>query len=229
MTWETNSGETRTMQIWQLRVKRALDVAGAAILLVAASPLWAVLAWLIPHKLGPGGVFFRQVRPGHREAPFELVKFRTMLEAFDAEGNALDEGQRLTRFGWVLRKYSIDELPELWNVLRGEMSLVGPRPLLTEYLQNYPRQFRRRHDVKPGITGWAQVNGRHHVTFRERLELDLWYVDHWSVLLDLKIMWRTVWTVLRARDVAPPDQPIEAVDDLNLHVAVKPRRRTGSA
>jgi sugar transferase EpsL len=211
----------------QLAVKRAIDIVGASALLIATAPLLAAAAVAIPRKLGSGGVFFRQLRPGHREKPFEVIKFRTMTEAFDEQGRILPEGERLPPFGWALRKYSIDELPQLINVLRGEMSLVGPRPLLMEYLQTYPPEYRRRHDVKPGISGWAQVNGRHHSTFKQRLEMDVWYVDHWNLWIDLKILLKTIGVVLDKRDVERPDQDIRDVDDLNLHAAVKPRMRNG--
>jgi len=209
----------------QLALKRIMDVVGALVLLLAFAPVMLVTAALVPWKLGPGGVFFRQLRPGHRERPFKVWKFRTMLEAFDAQGRILPEAERLPAFGWRVRRFSIDELPQLFNVLSGEMSLVGPRPLLMDYLEAYPPEYRRRHDVKPGITGWAQVNGRHKSTFRQRLELDVWYVDHWSVWLDAKVLFLTITRVLVSRDVERPDQPISAVDDLGLHRNVKPRTR----
>lgn len=213
----------------QLRLKRGIDVLGAAAALALASPLMLGVAALIPLRLGRGGVLFVHRRPGFREVPFNLIKFRSMLEVFDSENLALPEGERMTRFGWFLRKYSIDELPELLNVLRGEMSLVGPRPLLMEYLAVYPEQFRRRHDVMPGITGWAQVNGRHHATFRERLEMDIWYVDNWSLMLDLKILWMTIGEVLGSKHVEKPDQARSDVDDLDLHSAVRRRAKAGRA
>ncbi len=213
----------------QLRIKRVIDVVGAGVALTAASPLMLGVAALIPRLLGTGGVFFVHRRPGFREEPFNLIKFRSMIEAFDDQDLALPEGDRMTKFGWWLRKYSIDELPELLNVLKGEMSLVGPRPLLMEYLSVYPPEYRRRHDVMPGITGWAQVNGRHHATFRERLEMDVWYVENWSLWLDLRILWMTVGEVLGSRHVEPPDQARSDVDDLDLHSAVSRRARAKRA
>lgn len=202
-----------------------MDLVGASLLLALLWPVMLVIAVLIPLKLGPGGVFFRQRRPGLREQPFEILKFRTMLEAFDSDGCILKEGDRLPSFGWKLRKLSLDELPQLFIVLKGDMSLVGPRPLLMEYLEAYPPEFRRRHDVKPGISGWAQVNGRHTSTFSQRLTLDVWYVDNWSIWLDLKIAWLTVTNVLFSQSVKRPDQPIAEVDDLGLSAHVKVRRR----
>jgi sugar transferase EpsL len=212
----------------ELALKRLIDVAGALALGALTAPLLGLVAVMIPAKLGRGGIFFRQRRPGLQEKPFSVVKFRTMLEAFDSDGQILPESQRLPPFGWFLRKYSIDEIPQIWNVLRGEMSLVGPRPLLMEYLEAYPPEYRRRHDVKPGISGWAQINGRHSATFKERLEMDVWYVDNWSLALDLKIIALTLWRLVRPQNVERPDQPREAVDDLNLHRRVKPRTK-GSA
>ncbi|MGM0577361.1 MAG: sugar transferase [Myxococcota bacterium] len=208
----------------QRALKRAMDVVGSATLLTATAPALGVTALLVKKKLGPGPVLFRQVRPGLHGEPFEAVKFRSMLEAFDEEGNILPEGERMHPFGWFLRKHSLDEFPGLWNVLRGDMSLVGPRPLLMEYLEHYPEEFRRRHDVKPGLTGWAQVSGRHNLTFRQRLEHDVWYVDHWSLALDLKILLMTFGEVLFPDNVKPPDQDPDEVDDMDW-TAVKQTRR----
>jgi sugar transferase EpsL len=142
-------------------------------------------------------VLFRQVRPGYRGQPFEILKFRTMRDEVDAKGNALSDTERLTRLGDVLRRIGLDELPELWNVLRGDMSIVGPRPLLMSYLERYTSEEHRRHDVPPGMTGWAQIHGRRSVDMPERLRLDVWYVDHWSLGLDLRIMARTVGVLLK--------------------------------
>lgn len=141
-------------------------------------------------------VFFTQVRPGRNAKPFRMIKFRTMLEVYDESGNILPDNKRLTRFGKFLRATSIDELPELWNVLKGEMSLVGPRPLLMEYLSLYNEEQSRRHDVRPGITGWAQVNGRNAISWEEKFKLDVWYVDNQSVWLDIKILFLTLKKVL---------------------------------
>lgn len=163
-------------------------------LLALALPL--LLLWvLVRRKLG-SPVLFRQVRPGLRGRPFMMVKFRTMTDECGADGDLLPDAQRLTAFGRFLRASSLDELPELWNVLRGEMSLVGPRPLLMEYLPLYSPEQARRHEVRPGITGWAQVNGRNALTWEEKFQLDLWYVDNRSIWLDLKILWLTVRKVL---------------------------------
>jgi len=168
-------------------------VAGTAFLLLAL-PL--LLLWvLVRRKLG-SPVLFRQVRPGQHGRPFMMVKFRTMTDERGADGELLPDALRLTPFGHFLRASSLDELPELWNVLRGEMSLVGPRPLLMEYLPLYSTEQARRHEVRPGITGWAQINGRNAVSWDERFRLDVWYVDHRSVCLDLKILWLTVRKVL---------------------------------
>jgi lipopolysaccharide/colanic/teichoic acid biosynthesis glycosyltransferase len=140
-------------------------------------------------------VLFRQSRPGFREQPFTICKFRTMHDLKDSQGRLLPDGQRLSRLGTFLRRTSLDELPQLWNVLKGDMSLVGPRPLLPEYVARYNTHQRRRHEVKPGITGWAQVNGRNALTWEQKFDLDVWYVDHWSLWLDIKILWLTLLKV----------------------------------
>jgi len=154
-----------------------------------------VLALLIRVRMG-SPVIFGQVRPGLRGKPFRMIKFRTMLDAVDAQGNPLPDDQRLTRLGSFLRSTSLDELPELWNVLKGDMSLVGPRPLLMEYLPLYSPEQARRHDVRPGVTGWAQVNGRNALSWDEKFKLDVWYVDNQSLWLDIKILFMTVKKVL---------------------------------
>ena len=179
-------------------MKRLFDLTAAALgLLLLALPL-LVLTLLVRRKLGRPA-FFRQVRPGRHGRPFQMVKFRTMTDARDARGNLLPDGERLTRFGRFLRSTSLDELPELFNVLRGEMSLVGPRPLLMAYLPLYSPEQARRHEVRPGITGWAQVNGRNALSWEEKFAMDVWYVDHRSLWLDMKILVLTVRKVL-ARD-----------------------------
>ena len=176
-------------------MKRLFDFLLALLaLLLLALPL-LVLALLVRRKLG-SPVLFRQVRPGLHGQPFEMVKFRTMTDARGADGALLPDAVRLTPFGRFLRASSLDELPELWNVLKGEMSLVGPRPLLMEYLPLYSPQQARRHEVRPGITGWAQVNGRNALGWDEKFKLDVWYVDHRSLWLDIKILWLTVKKVL---------------------------------
>lgn len=176
-------------------MKRLFDIlVSLGGLFVLALPL-LLLAGLVRHKLG-SPVFFCQVRPGLRGRPFKMVKFRTMTDECGADGELLPDALRLTPFGRFLRASSLDELPELWNVLRGEMSLVGPRPLLMEYLPLYSSDQARRHEVRPGITGWAQINGRNAVSWDQRFQLDVWYVDHKSFWLDVKILWLTVRKVL---------------------------------
>ena len=176
-------------------MKRLFDLLlSFGLLLALALPL--LLLWgLVRRKLG-SPVLFRQVRPGLHGRPFMMVKFRTMTDEHGADGELLPDAQRLTPFGRFLRAASLDELPELWNVLRGEMSLVGPRPLLMEYLPLYSPEQARRHEVRPGITGWAQVNGRNALSWEERFKLDVWYVDHRSLWLDLRILWLTVRKVI---------------------------------
>jgi lipopolysaccharide/colanic/teichoic acid biosynthesis glycosyltransferase len=177
-------------------MKRAFEVvAAAAALAMLAVPMLAI-AVAVRVCLGKP-VLFTQLRPGRHGMPFRLIKFRTMRDAVDAEGRPLPDEERLTRLGQWLRAASLDELPELWNVLRGDMSLVGPRPLLMEYLPLYTPEQARRHEVRPGITGWAQVNGRNALSWEEKFELDVWYVDHASFWLDLKIIALTVWKTLR--------------------------------
>lgn len=176
--------------------KRLLDIVGSLCGLAVLWPLLLGVAIAVRLALG-GPVFFVQERPGLHGRPFRLRKFRTMRSAFDSTGRPLPDAERLTRVGRFLRATSIDELPELWNVLIGDMSLVGPRPWLMEYLPHYTPEQARRHEVRPGITGWAQVNGRNAASWEERLRLDVWYVDHWSLWLDLRILIRTAWTVIR--------------------------------
>jgi len=183
--------------------KRFLDLIGAGIGLLLLAPLMLLVTILVRMFLGPP-VLFRQQRPGLHGKPFTLYKFRTMTDARDAQGNLLPDEQRLTRLGRFLRSTSLDELPELWNVLKGDMSLVGPRPLLMEYLPLYtPEQF-RRHEVRPGITGWAQIHGRNALSWEERFALDVWYVDHVSLWLDLKILLLTPWKVIAREGISQP-------------------------
>jgi lipopolysaccharide/colanic/teichoic acid biosynthesis glycosyltransferase len=175
--------------------KRLLDLGMVLLALTLLWPVLLCLAVLVRLKLG-APVFFRQTRPGLHGRPFRLIKFRTMRDAFDAQGKPLPDAERLTPFGRWLRATSLDELPELWNVLKGEMSLVGPRPLLMEYLPLYSAEQARRHEVKPGITGWAQVNGRNALSWEGKFELDVWYVDHQSFWLDVQIIALTIKKVL---------------------------------
>ena len=184
-----------------LFLKRGLDFGLAAFALLILAPVILVVGLLVRIKLG-SPVFYRQTRPGRHGQPFDLIKFRSMLEAYDENGVPLPNEQRMTRFGNFLRSSSLDELPELWNILKGDMSFVGPRPLLMEYLPLYNERQARRHDVPPGLTGWSQVNGRNALTWEEKFELDVWYVEHASFLLDLKIMLMTVLKVLRREGIA---------------------------
>ena len=181
--------------------KRAMDVCVAAPALAVLTPVMLLIGLLVRVFLG-SPILFRQARPGHGGVPFELIKFRTMLDAVDRRGQPLPDAARLTRFGRFLRSTSLDELPELWNIVRGDMSLVGPRPLLLDYLPLYSAEQARRHEVVPGVTGWAQVNGRNALAWGDRFELDVWYVDHRSVLLDLRILGLTLWRVIRRQGIS---------------------------
>ena len=169
------------------------------------SPSLAVVALLVRVKLG-SPVLFKQIRPGLQGKPFTLFKFRTMTDARDADGRLLSDAGRLTKFGRFLRTTSLDELPELFNVLKGDMSLVGPRPLLMQYLERYTPAQARRHEVKPGITGWAQVNGRNAISWEEKFKLDVWYVDNWSLWLDVKIIFMTIWKIFKREGITQPGQ-----------------------
>jgi lipopolysaccharide/colanic/teichoic acid biosynthesis glycosyltransferase len=183
--------------------KRLLDLALTIPLAVLISPLLLVIAALVLFTHGRP-VLFRQLRPGYRGKPFYVYKFRTMTEDSDEQGNMLPDTHRLTRLGSFLRSYSLDELPELFHVLSGKMSLVGPRPLLMQYLERYTPEQKRRHDALPGITGWAQVNGRNTLTWEDKFRYDVWYVDHWSPWLDIKILAITFWKVLRREGINQP-------------------------
>jgi sugar transferase EpsL len=181
--------------------KRMLDLILTVPALILLSPVLAVLGLLVWTKLGLP-IFFRQQRPGLRGEPFTIYKFRTMTDQRDEEGNLLSDAERLVPVGHLLRSTSLDELPELFNVLKGEMSLVGPRPLLMHYLGRYTREQMRRHEVKPGITGWAQVNGRNAITWEEKFALDVWYVDNCSLWLDLRIIGLTVCKILKREGIS---------------------------
>ena len=176
-------------------LKRAFDIAASTSALVVLSPVLAITAYKVKKELG-SPVLFRQTRPGLHGKPFEMIKFRTMKDATDKAGNALPDSERLTDFGKKLRASSLDELPELWNVLKGDMSLVGPRPLLMEYLPLYSAEQAKRHNVRPGVTGYAQVNGRNSLSWENKFKLDTWYVEHQSFLLDMKILLKTVKKVI---------------------------------
>ncbi|HGS5349461.1 TPA: sugar transferase [Vibrio cholerae] len=171
--------------------KRLFDLFASFLGLLVLSPIIVIVAWKIRKNLG-SPVLFRQIRPGLNGQPFEMIKFRTMKDAVDANGNPLPDSERMTPFGDKLRNSSLDELPELWNVLKGEMSLVGPRPLLMQYLPLYSKEQARRHEVRPGVTGWAQINGRNAISWEEKFKLDVWYVDNRSFWLDLRILLLTV-------------------------------------
>ena len=182
-------------------LKRLLDIIIATTALILLSPLYAFVAYKVKKNLG-SPVLFRQVRPGLHGKPFEMIKFRTMKDAVDAQGNPLPDSERLTAFGKMLRSTSLDEMPELWNVIKGDMSIVGPRPLLTEYLPLYNQEQAKRHNVRPGMTGHAQVNGRNAISWEEKFKLDTWYVENQSTLLDFKIMFKTVHKVLAKDDIS---------------------------
>jgi lipopolysaccharide/colanic/teichoic acid biosynthesis glycosyltransferase len=196
--------------------KRFFDVFVAGAALTALAPILLVLAAVIRAKLG-APVLFSQVRPGLGGAPFRLIKFRSMTDERDSKGRLLPDEQRLTRLGSFLRRTSLDELPGLLNVIKGDMSLVGPRPLLAEYLPLYTERQARRHEVPPGLTGWAQINGRNAISWEEKFEFDIWYVENQSLWLDLRILWRTVWYVFEGRGITQQG-----------HVTTEPFRGAGS-
>ena len=186
-------------------IKRSFDILASALGLIILSPLLLILALLVKFNLG-SPILFSQERPGLHEKIFRLYKFRSMRDALDKNGNELPDEQRLSRFGKLLRASSLDELPELFNVLKGEMSLVGPRPLLVKYLPLYSPEQHRRHDVLPGITGWAQINGRNAISWEEKFRLDVWYADHWTPWLDLKILFLTVKKVFIHEGISAENQ-----------------------
>ena len=186
-------------------MKRTVDVLGSVILLAMLSPVLLATVFLIRLFLG-SPILFRQLRPGYQAKPFYILKFRTMTDARDANGNLLPDSERLTWLGRIMRGTSLDELPELINVLKGDMSLVGPRPLLMQYLGRYTSEQARRHEVKPGITGWAQVNGRNAISWEQKFVLDAWYVDHQSSWLDLKILALTFWKTIIREGISQPGQ-----------------------
>ncbi len=191
--------------MYRRHVKRALDLLIAALALALLSPVLLAVACGVRAAIGRP-VLFRQQRPGLRGRPFTILKFRTMADARDQAGNLLPDAERLSGFGRFLRSTSLDELPELWNVLRGEMSLVGPRPLLMQYLPRYTPEQARRHEVRPGITGWAQINGRNALSWEEKFALDVWYVDNLSVGLDLRIIAATLGKIVKREGISQPGQ-----------------------
>ena len=191
----------RNNAFYEKGIKRILDAGCSALGLLLLSPVMLVTAILVKKNLGSPVIFY-QSRPGRDGRIFNLYKFRTMKDARGANGELLPDEERLTPFGKALRATSLDELPELWNILKGDMSLVGPRPLLVKYLPRYNDEQRRRHDVRPGLTGWAQVNGRNNISWEEKFEYDIWYVDHVSLLLDAKILMMTVGKILRKEGIS---------------------------
>ncbi len=182
-------------------IKRILDITIASTALILLSPVYWIVAHKVKKNLG-SPVLFRQVRPGLHGKPFEMIKFRTMKDALDTDGNPLPDSERLTPFGKMLRATSLDEMPELWNVIKGDMSIVGPRPLLMEYLPLYNSEQAKRHNVRPGITGYAQVNGRNAISWETKFELDTWYVENQSLWLDFKIMLKTIKKVIAKDDIS---------------------------
>lgn len=185
-------------------IKRIFDIVVSIIAIIILSPVLIITAILVGTKLGRP-IFFKQERIGINNKPFKIIKFRTMLDIKDKNGRVLSDNERLTSFGRSLRSLSLDELPELFNVLKGDMSIVGPRPLLPEYLKFYSKQQIRRHEVIPGITGWAQINGRNAIPWREKFKLDVWYVDNWSPILDLKIIFMTIGKVIKKDGINQDD------------------------
>ena len=200
-------------------MKRLLDIIIASIALILLSPLYALVAYKVKKNLG-SPILFRQVRPGLHGKPFEMIKFRTMKDAIDEQGNPLPDSERLTPFGKMLRSTSLDEMPELWNVIKGDMSIVGPRPLLMEYLPLYNEDQAKRHNVRPGMTGHAQVNGRNAISWEEKFKLDTWYVENQSIWLDFKIMLKTVQKVIAKDDISA-----EGEATMTKFTGTKPRQR----
>lgn len=182
------------------KIKRSFDIIFSLTVLIMLSPIFLIIAILVKIKLG-GHIFFVQERIGMYNRPFKMYKFRTMRDTKDSSGNLLSDNERLTKFGKTLRSTSLDELPEFFNILRGEMSLIGPRPLLPEYLPLYSGEQIKRHNVLPGLTGWAQINGRNSISWTEKFELDVWYVENWSLKLDLKIFFLTIVKVIKREDI----------------------------
>ena len=195
--------------------KRILDFVIAATVLLLTSPIFFIVALLL-FVQNRGSVFFNQERPGYREKPFSIIKFKTMTDETDEEGNLLPDVQRITSVGQFVRKYSLDELPQLINVLKGDMSLVGPRPLLFKYIPLYSKDQRRRHNVRPGITGWAQVNGRNSISWKKKFKLDIYYVENISFSLDFKIFWLTILKIIQREGVNQSDmRPMQPFDGTN--------------
>ena len=211
--------ETSTNLIFDLMYvryfKQLLDVAIALSVLILLSPVIVLVAAVL-YIQNSGAVFFLQERPGYNEMPFHIIKFKTMTDERDSDGNLLPDNQRITKFGGLIRKLSLDELPQLFNVIKGDMSMIGPRPLLFKYIPLYSERQRRRHEVKPGITGWAQVNGRNSISWEKKFEHDLYYVENLSLLLDLKIFFLTILKILKRDGVNQSDsRPMQPFDGTN--------------
>lgn len=194
----------KSLELMEFMIKRLHDILTSFLGLLILSPIIAIVAWKVRKKLG-SPILFRQMRPGKDGKPFEMLKFRTMLDAIDTSGKPLPDADRMTPFGSFLRSSSLDELPGLWNVFKGDMSLVGPRPLLMEYLPLYSTEQSRRHEMKPGITGWAQVNGRNAISWEDKFKFDIWYVDNQSFMLDMKILLLTVKKVFVREGISSDD------------------------
>lgn len=203
------------VHFYQKYGKRLLDLVISGSIIIILSPLWGVTS-LFLYIQNKGGVFFIQERPGLNEKPFKILKFKTMNDQRDKTGNLLSDMQRITKMGAWLRKFSLDELPQLWNVLKGDMSLIGPRPLLFKYIPLYSDRQRRRHEVKPGITGWAQVNGRNAISWNKKFELDIFYIEHLGFALDMKIAWLTIIKVLKREGINQSDtRPMQPFEGTN--------------
>lgn len=197
--------------------KRTIDITASAGVLIVFSPVLLTVAVLLHFFNEGAGVFFFQERPGYKGRPFRIVKFKTMNERKDADGRLLPDKQRITRFGAFVRNTSLDELPQLWNVLRGDMSLIGPRPLLTQYLPLYSEEQMRRHDVRPGITGWAQCHGRNNLSWTEKFKLDVWYVDNFSFRTDCSVVWTTLKAVLKKQNIENSQSQKFTTEQFNGH------------
>jgi lipopolysaccharide/colanic/teichoic acid biosynthesis glycosyltransferase len=203
------------MKIYSRFFKRFFDIIFSILILVVASPL-LVISSIVLYLQNSGNVFFYQQRPGYLERPFNIMKFKTMTDERDSKGELLPDNQRITKIGGVIRKLSLDELPQLFNVIKGDMSLIGPRPLLFKYIPLYKEWQKRRHEVKPGITGWAQVNGRNSISWEKKFELDLYYVENVSLLLDLKVFLLTIIKILKREGVNQSDtRPMQPFDGTN--------------
>lgn len=209
---------TRKQQFYIHYIKRPLGFFGAFMAIIVTSPVWIVtmIVLFFANKNGFKGIFFTQERPGKDEKIFKVIKFKTMTDECDAEGNLLPDAQRLTKVGKFIRSTSIDELPQLINVLKGEMSLIGPRPLTPDYLLVYTPDQARRHEVRPGISGWAQVHGRNLCKLSEKFKMDEWYVDHCTLITDIKIIFLTIWNVINRKDIGAGTGNMEEIDDLGV-------------